>query len=398
MSDKKAAEQQDPVTAKPVETKPVSKKVVDKDESAVNEVLGRDKTKKSGGGFFSLLAVLLAFVTLVLLWYVWQDSRSQLDTLNQQISDQEKSAVHQREDSRDIKTDISLLTKQQTGYQKQQQQLQEQLQAQQAMLEKWRSSNSDDWKLEEASYLLSLANEQLLVGKDKAIAEQLLQQVDRVLLGLNDRSVKPVRDALAQDLQKLGSLATVDVDGIFVRLNSLLQQVEQLPIINQEKLQFTGEKKQLEENASWAQHVEALIGQYIRIRNTEDPAQPLLAPKDDFFLHQNLMLSIRQGQMALLSHEPEVYKQSLQQAHQWIAQYFDNDAQAVKNTLSILDDLSKETIDQKVIDVSASQMALEQYKAMRQKTANRFYSNDNQQKKNTAPDVNKKPVKNGASQ
>lgn len=402
MSEKKETTEHESVEQETPEKKPVKKNPVDKDERAVKEALGAKKTKKQGGGFFSLLALLLALAALVLLWYVWQESRAQLEALNQQIFDQEKSAIHQREDTREIKTNISLLTKQQSDYQKQQQQLQEQLQTQQTMLEKWRSSNSDDWKLEEASYLLSLANEQLLVGKDKAIAVQLLQQADRILLELNDRSVKPVRNAIAKDLQKLRTLASVDIDGIFVRLNGLLQQIEKLPTINQEKLQFSGEKKALEDNASWWQHVETLIGQYIRIRNTDEPVKPLLSPEDDFFLHQNVMLSIRQGQMALLSHEPKVYQQSLQQAHRWISQYFDTDVQSVKHTLQTLSQLSRTTITPKLIDVNASQVALEQYKAMRQKTANQFYNNQTNPgktaKKKVTPTVEKKSVKKGVGQ
>ena len=95
-------------------------------------------------------------------------------------------------------------------------------------------SNRDGWQLAEVEYLLRLANQKLLMTSDVISARALLRDADTILLELDDYSLFPIREALAEDLAVLRMVPHLDQEGIYLRLSALSRQVAVLPLLQPE--------------------------------------------------------------------------------------------------------------------------------------------------------------------
>jgi len=97
------------------------------------------------------------------------------------------------------------------------------------------SKNRDDWALSEIEEVLSTASQQLELAGNVQGALIALQNADKSL----SRSDKPqfiaIRRAIARDQERLKALPTVDVTGIAVRLDSIIGQIDGMPLLSDEK-------------------------------------------------------------------------------------------------------------------------------------------------------------------
>jgi uroporphyrin-3 C-methyltransferase/uroporphyrinogen III methyltransferase/synthase len=97
------------------------------------------------------------------------------------------------------------------------------------------SKSRDEWALSEVEQVLSTASQQLQLAGNVQGALIALQNADRSL----SRSDKPqfitVRRAIASDMEKLKALPAVDLAGVAVRLDSVIGQVDTLPLLSDEK-------------------------------------------------------------------------------------------------------------------------------------------------------------------
>ena len=97
------------------------------------------------------------------------------------------------------------------------------------------SKSRDEWALSEVEQVLSTASQQLQLAGNVQGALIALQNADRSL----SRSDKPqfiiVRRAIASDLEKLKATPAVDLAGVALRLDSVIAQVDTLPLLSGEK-------------------------------------------------------------------------------------------------------------------------------------------------------------------
>ena len=61
----------------------------------------------------------------------------------------------------------------------------------------------------------------------------------------------------------------------------------------------------------------------MRIENTGKAEIPLLPPNQEFFLRENLKLSLLSARLALLSRDEVSFRQELKNTQLWTARYFD---------------------------------------------------------------------------
>jgi len=237
---------------------------------------------------------------------------------------------------------------------------------------------SRDWKLAEAEYLLRIANHRLLMERDALTAGQLLTTADGILADLGDFSVFDVRARLADEILSLKSLTGTDLQGLYLRLESLKTNVEELPVRLPEYLQGAapgfGPEDGGEGNASSGSSVNAggpeqtvwqEIGsrlsafyQYRKIDESETQ-RALLSPDQSTYLEMNLRLMLERSQLALMRRNQLVYEQSLTTAEEWIGEYFDTAAPLVTQTQSELADLLEIELELPVPDISGSLTALQ---------------------------------------
>ncbi len=88
----------------------------------------------------------------------------------------------------------------------------------------------NDWLLAEADYLIRMAGRKIGLEHDAQSATALMEAADHRIAQLNDPSLMPIRQAMANDITALKAVKRVDKDGIVLRLTSMQQQVKNLPL------------------------------------------------------------------------------------------------------------------------------------------------------------------------
>lgn len=202
----------------------------------------------------------------------------------------------------------------------------------------------DNWAISEARYLVELASNNLQLADNIPLAIKLLQAADAELSRLNDANVLPIRKAIAQDIAALQAVPLVDVSGLYLHLATLNEQFENLPLAMRPQnppLDMNANPKKL----SWWQQGLAQSWQTLRqiivVRYVEDNKLPLIMPDQKIFLLQNCHAALAQAMWGVLNKQPAVYQKSLQQAIDWLTQYFDLNAKSVQMMLSELKQLQQ---------------------------------------------------------
>jgi uroporphyrin-3 C-methyltransferase len=260
------------------------------------------------------------------------------------------------------------LGKQGAGFSQSLDDVKAQLDSQQKALARFSPSDRHGWLLAEAGHLLRLANQRLVMAGDPVAAQALLSSADGVLRELDDPSLHPVRAALAVDIASLRAVEKVDVEGIYLRLAALIDQVEKLVIF-----QFPEPPPRVEPQPadSWdgrlRQGISAAfnrLSDYIIIRRRDVPMQALMDPQWESIVRQNLRMLLEQAQVALLSGNQMLYGASLERAQHWVAQFRESDSSADAISAEIAQ-LRALTIEIPQPDISRSQQALDEAVAAR---------------------------------
>ncbi|MCW8885886.1 MAG: uroporphyrinogen-III C-methyltransferase [Motiliproteus sp.] len=229
-----------------------------------------------------------------------------------------------------------------------------------------------DWLLAEVEYLLRLANQRALMEKSPVGALALLQSSDRILKETDDVSIYNVRKAIASDIAALESVPKLDIDGIFLKLAALNEQVANLKLIPiSEKREFPAMLEKVTPEGvtetwnqglktSWNQAMDKLE-KLVVIQHRDKPIEPLLSPEQVYFLQQNLHLMIEQAQLSLLQGHQGSYDASLKKAGEWVGKYFKADDGTTQALQKGLNDLKSVQVSPALPDISGSLNALKAY-------------------------------------
>ena len=79
----------------------------------------------------------------------------------------------------------------------------------------------------------------------------------------------------------------------------------------------------------------------MRIRTTDAPEPPLLAPGHAYFLRENLKLRLLNARLSMLARDQAGYREDLRVAQAWIARYFDMRAKSNANAQAQLKQLAQ---------------------------------------------------------
>lgn len=210
-----------------------------------------------------------------------------------------------------------------------------------------------EWKLAEAEYLLRIANHRVLMEEDATGALSLLQAVDQIMAELDDFALHQVRARLADEIIALRQVPRDDIQGIFLRLESIKSQLDTLPLPEPQYLQSTA--VQQPEQSVWQTLLDELK-KFIRVRSlsSEEAIRPLLAPDEIRYLQLNLRLAMEQAQLALLKRQQEVYEQSLLNVRRWITDHADVADERTVAVLGSVDELLVIELERPLPDISGS--------------------------------------------
>ncbi len=226
----------------------------------------------------------------------------------------------------------------------------------------------DSWALEEVEQLLRMANNSVSLAGDIATGIIAFDYADKRLAELGNPELLEVRRLIAEEIGQLKSLDQVDLPGLAFRLAGIISTVDQLPQVNKPTRPGAGEQSDTgstEEENMWMKAGSEILDDLkglVRIQNTAEPAKPLLAPEQRYFLTGNLRLLLSGAQIAVLRADNNTFKANLEQASQILKDYFDTGEQSVKSILAELDEMSGETLATERPNVSGSIAKLQEIK------------------------------------
>jgi len=226
--------------------------------------------------------------------------------------------------------------------------------------------NRMEWSLTETEQLLVIANNRLQLAHDVHSALAALRAADEQLKMLASPKLLPVRRELAREISQLESLDKTDISGITLRLATMADNVDHLPLaldIRQAEGaegQAPGKDGNVQVAAAdsgWRQTARSLwhdILSLVRIRDNVGSQRPLLPPTQQYFLRENLRLMLYSAQQALLQGSIATYQQNLKSAQRLLKDYFDVNSPVITAMQSELGQLLSMKIVTELPDISAS--------------------------------------------
>ncbi len=347
-------------------------------EAAVTETPPPQKQKRSWIGF---LAFLIAVCALAVTGYGYQqlqqikvdlaersaafnsDLQSNKQASNQAIQKAVSVEGKLQQVSRQIQTQQSGMTE-----------LQDRLTRGMQQVSKINGNSRKDWLLAEVEYLLRLANQRVLMEQSPAEALAMLQSADKILKETDDVSIYNIRKALAKDITALEAVPKLDIDGMFLKLAAISDQIanlRQTPITDKRKVPnlvdgITSEAVAQSINdgleSSWNQALDKL-SKLVVIQHNDEPVEPLMSPAQNYFLRQNLHLMLEQAQLALLQGQQASYNTSLKKAQNWISTYFEEKDATTQALLKELKVLSSANVAPAMPNIANSLIVLKDYLA-----------------------------------
>jgi uroporphyrin-3 C-methyltransferase len=311
----------------------------------------------------SMIASGVLAVLLVAQWWNYQNQMTNLRAevarrlQSADISQSEVKVVAKalQEASKDVVAKVSILENKQT-----------EAQGQQAALEQLYqdlSKNRDEWALAEIEQVLATASQQLQLAGNVQGALIALQNADARLAKSEKVQFITVRRAIAKDIETLKSLPMVDLTGLVLRLDSVIAQVDQIPLLSDEKLPVAAtppkvplrlikvknpdSKTPAETELSFSARMQdrwqsfstemwSEVKQLVRIRNVQHPDALFLSPEQAFFARENLKLRLLNARLALLSRNENAFRSDMINAQDVIAKYFDVRAKQAQTVQSLL--------------------------------------------------------------
>ncbi|MGH8284043.1 MAG: uroporphyrinogen-III C-methyltransferase, partial [Gammaproteobacteria bacterium] len=228
-------------------------------------------------------------------------------------------------------------------------------------LRKRSEQGRDAWIKAEVATLLMAANEQLQLDVNPGLALKALIAADERLKLLSDPRLIPVRQQIAREETALRAVPQADVTGMAAALTSLSEEVDTFPLKRVAPDQYApGARAESANNAGltlW-QRFKAGLNRLARdiftIHHRNAPVVPLLAPRQEYFLRQNLQLRLDTARAALMERDGVTFRSSTQLAGDWLKAYFDTRDSSVQAAIGQLAQMQQQQINPPLPDISAS--------------------------------------------
>jgi uroporphyrin-3 C-methyltransferase len=342
---------------------------------------------KQGATWPGKLALVVSIIALgasgYLYWQSMQKMQSDTSTIASLQADMKQAVEEAKAQVTDAKAlvtsqvnsvnqNLTMLQNQSSKEQKGIEELQARLtQSIQQVMAKQTNSRKD-WLLAETEYLLRLANQRILMENTSEGALALLKSADKILKETDDVSIYAVRKALASDIAALESVPTFDLEGSYLKLAALNEQVNNLrliPLTDKNKLpslikevtpESVSEAWTQDLKESWAKAVDKLE-KLVVIQHRDEKIEPLLSPEQTYYLQQNLHLMLEQAQLSLLQKKQTAFDRSLEKAEGWINTYFEEKDPTTQALLRGIGELKSLKISPEMPDISGSLNALKSY-------------------------------------
>ncbi len=314
----------------------------------------------------------LALLALALLAWQWLETRSRLSGLEQvlasRLSQGDTVAQEARTLAKQGQESLQSLQAKVGGLEAKLAESQSQQMALDAMYQEM-ARNRDDRLVSEVEQTLNIAAQQLQFAGNVQMALAALQNADARLSGANRPQLLVLRKAVARDMERLKALPIADVPGMALRLESVINSVDDMP------LAFAAEPRAEVVKAKAGQGFWTELGrelwnemkQLVRVERLDRPDPGLISPQHVFLLRENLKLRLVNARLSLLQRDGKSFREDTRQARLWIERYFDVRAKSSGAALSSLKQLGEADISSEPPTLNESLSALRTVKAAGEK-------------------------------
>ena len=210
-----------------------------------------------------------------------------------------------------------------------------------------------DWLLADAEYLLSVANQRLLLIGDVNTTMEALEAADQRLRESGDSAAFKVREQLAKDISAMSKVNTADVVGIYATLQNLESQIDSLTLL----LPYAGKNESVQpiENKTKKESKDLLgeLESMVKIRHVQQHVNEILMPEQAQFIREQLRVKLEMIKIALVQQNDALYQASLVDTNKWILSNFVKEKEA-EHFLAALEKLSDVRIRSQFPDISLS--------------------------------------------
>lgn len=328
--------------------------------------------------WLSLLLIIILIATtagaVYWLWPQWQTIQQQQQMLQQNQQRLTEQSHQQQESQQQLQQQVLSEQHQQVqqlkqNLQQQQQQLAEQnqiqMQALRQLVQERDSAPPRHWILAETEYLLQLAAQKAWLQQDFASATALLASADEKLANLDDPSLMPIREAISKDKQQLSQLTQPDLSQIHLQLQTMRQQVQHLPLKQQEQALNIEQSAPDNDLANWRNTLHYYWQQswskLIRVRKAVPEDYFSLSAEQQLMVRLSLNQQLMLAEISAMQQQPQVYRAALQQAADQLQRYFDSNHSQVQQLSQQLADLAAKPVESDQPSVLLSLKQLQQY-------------------------------------
>ena len=321
---------------------------------------GAGEPTRSPAAWWALLLALVALAGAG--WAIWQvrDARTQAGALReelaQRLAEGETGAVEARGIVRQQQEVIASLQGKLGVLDAKVEATEGQAAALEALYQEF-SRSREDGVIAEVEQAVVLAAQQLQIAGNVEAALIALQEAE-ARLAIHDRGqLAALRRALARDIDTLKLQPSLDVSGLGLRLERLLERADALPLAFEGPLPAEaavgGELAPGEDGglAGWVagawRATRAIAGDVwheiralVRVERLDQTDPVLLAPAQSTFLRENLKIRLLTARLALLARDGRTYEADLAQARAWVERFFDLRDERVQHALLELKELA----------------------------------------------------------
>jgi uroporphyrin-III C-methyltransferase len=321
----------------------------------------------------AMLGVLLALAALALAGWQWFDSNRNYGLLEREVAkrlsdidalsrDARNLAAQSRDNMSDVTARLGQLEARMFETQNQRLALES--------LYRDLSRSRDEWTLAEVEQVLLIANQQLQLAGNVKAALIALETADARLARMDRPQLTALRRVINRDMERLKAVPYVDVVGMALRLDNVMNLVDTLPLAMEQRPARQGPRMDAAGAGFWQRlwhEARQDLRDLIRIQNIERPEVPLLSPGQVFFLRENLRFRLLGARLSLLAHDGASFKADLKVASEWLTRYYDDADKSVMIVQSTLEQLLHSDVGGQLPDISESLDAARNFKLVRER-------------------------------
>jgi len=204
---------------------------------------------------------------------------------------------------------------------------------------------------QEVTSLQRMAEFKLWAEQDYAGTSAVLKRLNALLS--DHPGTLELRQAITQDIQTLDTIKPVAVEAIYLQLNSIKNNIDNLVFnaVNLPEEAVISDENALSEDVSdWQQNIRnswnKIVDSFITIRHHDGVLiEPLLTDRERHLITQRIKLTITQAQDALMSKQASIYFNALNDIKRLLNEYFKQDDATTKVVLQTLVNLEKEPLN-----------------------------------------------------